>query len=44
MDLSILEFYEYIGNIDGYFDKDIGKTKIIKNSWKYLEKLQKTKW
>ena len=32
MDLSILEFYEYIGNIDGYFDKDIGKTKIIKNS------------
>ena len=37
----VLRFYGYIGNIGGYFDKNIGKMKIIQNSWKYLEKLQK---
>ena len=38
MDISILRFYR---NIDRYFNKNIGWTKIIKNSLKYLEKLQK---
>lgn len=25
-DISVLEFYGYIGNIGGYFDKNIGET------------------
>ena len=28
-DISILGFYGYIRNIDGYFDKNIGDVKII---------------
>ena len=40
-DISVLGFYGYIENIGGYFKKNIGKVKIIQNSWKYLEKLQK---
>ena len=40
-DVSVLKFYGYIGDIGGYFDKNIGETKIIQNSWKYLEKVQK---
>ena len=32
MDISILGFYGFIENIDGYFDKNINKTKIIQNS------------
>ena len=39
-DISVLRFYKYIINIEGYFDKNIDKTKIVQNSWKYLEKLQ----
>ena len=39
--IVVLGFYGYIRNIDDYFDKNIDKTKIIQNSWKYLEKLQK---
>ena len=38
MDISIFRFY---WNIDEYFNKNIGWTKIIKKSLKYLEKLQK---
>ena len=41
MDISTLRFYEYIGNIGGYFDKNIDKVEIVLNSWKYLKKLQK---
>ena len=38
----ILQIYQkYWSNISGYFDKNIDKTKIIQNSWKHLEKLQK---
>ena len=36
-DISILEFYEYIGNIGEYFDKNIGKIKINKNTLKFME-------
>ena len=32
MDISILEFYGFIENIDGYFDKNINNTKMIQNS------------
>ena len=38
-DISVFRFYRYIINIEVYFDKNIDKTKIIQNSWKYLEKL-----
>ena len=31
-DISVLGFYGYIGNIYGYFDKNIGKAKINKNT------------
>ena len=41
MDISVLGSYGYIGNIGGYFDKNIDEAKIIQNSWKYLEKIQK---
>ena len=37
MDISVLEFYGYIKNIDGYFDKNIGKAKINKNTLKFME-------
>ena len=33
MNISILEFYGYI---DGYFDKNIGKVKINKNTLKFI--------
>ena len=36
-DISVLGFYGYIGNISGYFDKNIGKTKINKNTLKFME-------
>ena len=36
-DISVLGFYGYIGNIGGYFDKNIGKTKINKNTLKFIE-------
>ena len=35
--LSVLGFYGYIGNIDEYYDKSIGKVKINKNTLKFLE-------
>ena len=35
--ILVLKFYEYIINIDGYFDKNIGKTKINKNTLKLME-------
>ena len=41
MDLSIVEFYGYIGNIDGYFNKNIDQIKIVQNSCKYLKNFQK---
>ena len=41
MDILVLEFYEYMRNIGGYFDKNIDEAKIIQNSWKCLKKLQK---
>ena len=41
MDVSVLEFYKYIKNIGGYFDKNICGVKIVQNSWTCLEKLQK---
>ena len=31
-DISVIGFYGYIGNIDGYFYKNIDKLKIILNS------------
>ena len=37
-DVSILGFYEYSGNIDEYFNKNIGKTKINKNTLKLMKK------
>ena len=37
----VLNFHGYIENIGGYFDKNIVKVKIIRNSWKYLETLKK---
>ena len=40
-DISIFGFYGFIKNIDGYLNKNINKAKIIQNSWKHLEKLQK---
>lgn len=43
MDISTLRFYKYIGNIVGYFDKNIDKVEIVQNSWKYFKKLQKKK-
>ena len=36
-DISVLGFYGYIGNIGGYFDKNIGKAKIKKNTLKFME-------
>ena len=36
-DISVLGFYGYIGNIGGYFDKNIGKAKINKNHLKFME-------
>ena len=36
-DISVLGFYGYIGNINKYFDKNIGKTKINKNALKFIE-------
>ena len=36
-DISVLGFYGYIGNINRYFDKNIGKTKINKNALKFIE-------
>ena len=30
--ILVFGFYKYIKNIGGYFDKNIGKTKIIQNS------------
>ena len=30
--ILVLGFYEYIKNIGGYFDKNIGEVKIIQNS------------
>ena len=43
MNISVLGFYGYIGNIGKYFDKNISKVKIIQNSWKYLEKIKNHK-
>ena len=37
MDISVFGFYGYIGNIGGYFDKNIGKAKINKNTLKFME-------
>ena len=37
MDILVLRFYEYIINIGGYFDKNIGKVKINKNTLKLME-------
>ena len=39
--ILVFGFYKYIKNIGGYFDKNIGKTKIIQNSWNCLENIQK---
>ena len=39
-DVSVLGFYEYIRisvNIGGYFDKNIDKAKINKNTLKFME-------
>ena len=36
-DISVLGFYGYIGNIDKYFDKNISKSKINKNTLKFME-------
>ena len=36
-DISILGFYGYIENIGGYFDKNIGKAKINKNTLKFMK-------
>ena len=39
-DISLLGFYRYIRNIGNYqwiFDKNIGKTKINKNTLKFME-------
>ena len=35
--ISVLGFYRYIGNISGYFDKNIYKVKINKNTLKFME-------
>ena len=37
MNISVLEFYGYIGNIGRYFDKNMGKEKIKKNTLKFME-------
>ena len=43
MDISVLRFYGYIGNIRDIsadiLKKNIGRLKIVKNSWKYKENL-----
>ena len=36
-DILILEFYKYIRNIGGYFDKNIAKAKINKNTLKFMK-------
>ena len=36
-DISVLGFYGYIRNINGYFDKNIDKAKINKNTLKFME-------
>ena len=36
-DILVLEFYVYIENIGGYFDKNIGKTKNNKNILKFMK-------
>ena len=39
-DISVLRFYRYIGDISAdILEKNIGKLKIIKNSWKCKENL-----
>ena len=38
IDILILGFYGYIENIDRYFDKNIGKVKIMKIFEKTLKK------
>ena len=35
--ITVLGFHGYIGNIGGYFDKNIGKAKINKNTLKFME-------
>ena len=37
MNILVLEFYRFIKNISGYFDKNISGVKIIQNSWRCLE-------
>ena len=36
-DISVLVFYGYIGNIVEYFDKNISKAKINKNTLKFMK-------
>ena len=38
-DILVLGFYGYFGNIGGYFDKNINKAKINKNTLKFIELL-----
>ena len=39
IDISVLEFYGYIGYIDGYFDMNIDISEINKNILKFVEML-----
>ena len=37
IDISVLGFYGFIGNIGEYFDKNIGRVEINKNTLKFME-------